>query len=187
MSWSYLLEGDKLTREQLRKYNVSELQSALEQLNLESTGKKHELVERFFHFWEGLQTPASTTSTTGGSRPSPTTVVKFKLATVPNYMDLRSLLEVYGCLTAFLVDPEGGCYFAAYKAADSARKLFDDAAAMELIDPEYVLEGELEKRAREMKLMTENAQISNAIQKAFKRTHTEPRLFWRPKIQTNDD
>ena len=89
-------------------------------------------------------------------------------------------------MTAFLVDPENGCYFAAYKAAESARKLFEDAEQRKLVDPEYVLEGDFEKRAREMKLMTENAQISNAIQRAFKRTHTEPRLFWRPKIQNDD-
>ena len=186
MSWSYLLEGDNLTSEQLRKYNVSELQAALEQLNLESTGKKHELVERLFQFWLEIQSPTSGASPKSGPRVSPTTVVKFKLTEIPDYLDLRAELEVYGCLTAFLVDPENSCYFAAYKAAESARKLFEDADQRKLVDPEYVLEGDFEKRAREMKLMTENAQISNAIQRAFKRTHTEPRLFWRPKIQNDE-
>jgi hypothetical protein len=187
MSCNYLLGCDNLTRDQLRKYNVTELQGILTELNLPAVGKKHELVDRFYQFWLGLQKPG----TAGGPPPQvtvgPTSTVKFVLVSFPEVHFLRARLELFGHISAMLVDPANMACFVTYRNHESAQKLVAASEELGFRDAQFVLEGDLEKRSRELELLPETAQLHNTAHKMFRRTTTEPRIYWAPAPQPADD
>lgn len=171
MSWNYLLESDNVTREQLRKFNVNELQGVLKQLNLSPQGKKHELVERLFQFAAGIQAPAA----------GYTSAIRFELEEIPNYTELKAVLETFGTIIAFLVDPVEKECMVSYRSIDSAQNLHDKGEEeYGFLNASYILESELEKKAKQMEMMDESSQIANAAMKSFKKTQTEPKIFWLP-------
>lgn len=178
MSWSYLLESDNLTREQLRKFNVNELQGVLKQLNLSSQGKKHELVERLFEFASDLQAPSDV------HRETTTSAVKFELNGIPAYAELKSVLDTFGTVIAFLVDPEENVCMVSYRNLDSAQKLHDQGEAKYgFLNATYILESVIEKKAKEMEVLRESLSLATAPMKSFRKTQTEPKIFWMPGNQ----
>ena len=175
MSTQYMLASDNLTREQIRKYNVSELQAILTELNLPSTGKKHELVERVFQFWLELQSPSKENAV------NPTNSLRFTITTLPDIYQLRSLLLNYGNITAILVDPAETTCYVIFNTINSAQKFHDDCPSLGYEHCRYVHESDIEKRVKELQLIKENAFITNVSLKQFSRTKTEPKIFWKPK------
>jgi hypothetical protein len=107
-----LLGWESLSRDQLRKHNVTGLQATLTQLNLSSTGNKHELVDRLFQFWLDLQNPDT--------------------GHVP--------------LSDLTVGPTSSARFR----------------------------------------MPEHTQIANVVQKGFRKTLAEPRVFWAPTVDPDE-
>ncbi|OHT11068.1 SAP domain containing protein [Tritrichomonas foetus] len=185
MSWSYLLESDNLTREQLRKYNVSELQGILTQLNLASNGKKHELVERLFQFWQSIQTPAP-----GNPKPAehvtPTSSVKFAPPPIANITEFRAKIEIFGPIVMMLFDPSENSFYVTFRSQESAESLMDGLKEIGGEEQIFIPDSEVEKHAKQMQLLAENLQPHNAIQKTFRKTNFEPRIFWRPNIDADD-
>ena len=184
MSWSYLLESDNLTREQLRKYNVSELQGILTQLNLGATGKKHELVERLFQFWQSIQTPAP--SGKRDEKPS-TPCVKFVPPTIHNIVDFRARIEAFGHVAAIVIDPESSECFVAFRSTESAEQLAAAAEELGIRELEFVHENDVEKKARDLELLPEHTQFHNAAQRTFRKTTCEPRLYWCPANSSDEE
>lgn len=179
MSWSYLLESENLTREQLRKCNVSELQSILNQLSLPSTGKKHELVERLFQFWQSIQTPASS-----ASKPiehiNPTNSLSFTLPLITDIVQFRAKLEMFGPILAMLFDPSENVCYVSFRSLESAEQLYDNYQELDIENATYIPDNEIEKKSKQLQLLVENMQSHNVIQKTFRKTNFEPRLFWCP-------
>ena len=175
MSTQYMLASDNLTREQIRKYNVSELQAILTQFNLPSAGKKHELVERVFQFWLELQSPSKENAF------NPTNSLRFTITTEPNIYELRSLLLNYGNLTVLLLDPAENTCYVIFNTINSAQKFHEDCSSHGYEHCRYVHESDIEKRVKELKLINENSFLTNVSLKQFFRTNTEPKIFWKPK------
>jgi hypothetical protein len=184
MSCDYLLGCDNLSREQLRKHNVTELQSILAQLNLPSSGKKHELVDRFYQFWLQLQKPGSSGNAPPQVSVIPTSCVQFSLPSAADSHSLRAELEAFGHISGFLIDPRDSSASVAYRNHESAQKLFAASGNLALADVRFIMEGDIEKRSRELGLLPEHLQLRNAVQKSFRRTATEPRIYWRPAPQS---
>jgi hypothetical protein len=178
MSFSYLLESDNLTRDQLRKYNVSELQGILSQLNLDSNGKKHELVDRLYQFWLSIQSPASAAAPAAEPKLQLTCCVKCQFTEDPDFFVLRTKLETYGQTSGVLFDPDESLCYVSYKKSESVQGVLRDAAELGFSDARCVAESELEKRSRELELIADNMQLHNVSQKRFRRTQTEPKIFW---------
>lgn len=170
----YMFSSDNLTREQIRKYNVSELQAALVQLDLPSTGKKHELVERVYQYWVELQSPSKDNIV------NPTTSVRFTMINVPEMLELRSKLSSFGIFSCILFDPEEATCYVIYKSIESAQKFHDSCAEMGFEHARYVHESEVEKRSKELGLIKESAFLTNPSIKQFYRTNAEPKIFWCP-------
>lgn len=179
MSWSYLLESENLTREQLRKCNVSELQSILNQLSLPSNGKKHELVERLYQFWQSIQTPASNTN-----KPiehvNPTTSLSFTLPLISDIVKFRAKLEMFGPILTMLFDPSENTCYVSFRTLESAEQLYDNCQDLDIENATYIPDNEIEKKSKQLQLLAENMQPHNTIQKTFRKTNFEPRLFWCP-------
>jgi hypothetical protein len=178
MSFSYLLESDNLNRDQLRKYNVSELQGILGQLNLDTNGKKHELVDRLFQFWVSIQTPAAATPPPPEVRFPVTCCVRFGLQSFPDCLELRAKLETYGHIASMLVDPSELFCLVCYRKPESSQKLLSDAPELGFLDAKCVRENDIEKKSKELELIGDGFQLHNFSQKRFRKTQTEPRLYW---------
>ena len=172
MNSDYLLQSDSLTRDQLRKYNVSELQSILGRLNLATPGKKHELVERVYNFWLELQLPSEKTLS------SPTTSVRFTLPTISDFQQFILQLQSFGSINALLVDPDENACYVVYKSIDSSKRFYESCGELNLECPRYVKIDDVEKRSQALQLISKNQQLNNVIQKKFNKTTTEPRVFW---------
>ena len=117
MSFIYLFESDSLTREQLRKYNVNELQDILIQFNMESSGKKQELVERVFQFWSEIQSPSRKQNNLNQQF---TSCIKMQMPEIKSIVEFRSKLENFGEISLLLLDSEfNSCYVSYADAASS--------------------------------------------------------------------
>lgn len=189
MSWSYLLASDNLTREQLRKFNVSELQGILNQLNLVSTGKKHELVERLFQFWKQINQGSTDEpqNETQGDQQNPTAAIRFSFTQFPDIIPFRAKLESYGPLIAMLLDPEESKCYVIYRSQEDTQRLYDDIIKLGFGEPHFILESEVEKKSKEFQLLPDNAQLHNAAQKTFRKTVCEPKLYWCHRNQSDDE
>lgn len=169
-----MLASDNLTKDQLRKYNVSELQAVLTQMNLPSTGKKHELVDRVYQFWRGLEAPEQDKPVV------PTSAISFKVGDSPNMIEIRSRLETIGPIQAFLYIPDTKICYAMYRTTENAQRFLDTCDKFGYEEAQFISETEIEKYAKEHELIDEHASLNNISQKSFNRTSCEPRIYWYP-------
>ena len=174
MSSQYMLACDNLTKDQLRKYNVSELQSVLTQMGLPSTGKKHELVDRVYQFWRSLETPETEKPVV------PTSAISFRVQPQPNILEIKSRLEAIGPLQAMLYLPDSGkerC-LTMYRTTENAQRFLDLCEKYGYEDSQFISEVEIERQAKDHELIDDSFQISNTTQKTFYKTTCEPRIYW---------
>ena len=178
-----MLACDNLTKDQLRKYNVSELQSVLTQMGLPSAGKKHELVDRVYQFWKSLETPETEKPVV------PTSAISFRVKPQPNILEIKSRLEAIGPLQAMLYLPEPGKekVLAMYRTTENAQRFIDLCEKYEYEDSQFISEVEIERQAKDLELINDSYQISNTTQKTFYKTTCEPRIYWCPADETESD
>ena len=174
MSVQYMLACDNLTKDQLRKYNVSELQGVLTKMGLASTGKKHELVDRVYQFWRSLETPETEKPVV------PTSAISFRVAPEPNILEIRSRLEAIGPIQAMMYLPDQGNerVLAMYRTTENAQRFLDLCEKYGYNDSQFISEVEIERQAKDRQLIDDNLQISNTTQKTFNKTTCEPRIYW---------
>lgn len=170
----YMLASDNLTKDQLRKYNVSELQSVLASVGLPSAGKKHELVDRVYQFWRSIETPESEKPVV------PTSALSFKVEAQPNIIEIRSRLEAIGPLRAMLFVPKELKCYAMFRTTENAQRFFDLCEKFNYQEPEFISENEIDRYAKHNDLIDESFQVSNTVQKTFNKTSCEPRIYWCP-------
>jgi hypothetical protein len=184
MNSPYLLEKTDFTREELQNFHVSELQKILNQLNLSSIGKKHELVERLYRFWRDLH---SSSGDGAELRVPATSTLRCTFSDYPDPIQLRTKLLMYGPLSAFLLDPERNLCFVGFKSQRDAAAFCGVLSDFGFSDPHFMLDIDLERRSRELQLLGDGCQIHNAAQKTFRKTQTEPKLYWCPGPQAEED
>lgn len=179
MSCDYVISSDNLTREQLRKYNVSELQVILDQLNLPSNGKKHELVERLYEFWQRIQTSEHQSNNSEENIVARNSL-KFNPPPITDFVDFRSKLEIYGPVVAMLYDPSENAIYITFRGVDPAKSIYEHATELSISNISYIEDIDVEKKAKDLHFLASNLQPHNTIQKTFRKTNFEPRLYWLP-------
>ena len=181
MNYEYILSNDNITKEQLRKYNVNELQGLLNYLGISYNGKKGELVERVYQVARGTNTGNNEKSIV------PTNCIMFQLPKNENYNEIRQKVEYFGQISTFLILPDHNKCYVLYKFLESAKDFLEGAEKIGLKNLEYYSEQDMEKLSKEYKLIDSNKSFSSINQKIFNKTSFEPRIFWSPKIEIEEE
>jgi hypothetical protein len=116
----------------------------------------------------------------------PTSSVRFRLPHPLDISDLRIRLEQIGQITAMLVDPKDGACLVTFKSHDTAQRLVEQALEFGIDGAKFAADADLERRSRELDILPDHAQINNVVQKRFRKTVAEPRIYWAPAIDADD-
>ena len=172
---------DNPTREQIRKHNVNELQNILNQMNLPSSGKKSELVDRVYQFYKGLDSTEPTKTEIANA------CLSFCVDGIHDNMEIRSILEVYGPIQCFLAIPQENKYYVLYKTIECAQELKSSTEKGPIVDISYSSEIDLQRIIKDQQFFEKNINIQNTIHKLYHRTSSEPRIFWQPRKMMNEE
>jgi Rad3-related DNA helicase len=116
----------------------------------------------------------------------PTSSVRFRLPDPLDISNLRIRLEQIGQIAAMLVDPEDGSCIVTFTSHETAQRLVDQGRDFGIDDVKFTSDADIERRSRELDILPEHTQIANVVQKRFRKTVAEPRIFWVPAADAHD-
>lgn len=172
----YLFTEDKPSRELIKKCDVMQLKSLLQSLGLPAQGKKPELVERVFEFFNNLQNPDEVSTV------QPSHSVKFRLESTRPPEEIRFFLERFGVLRFFFYDPTDSVCYVTFESTTSSSKLMGSADDNHLLEAKYILDGELEQAVHDSGIIPTDSRLSDVPFSNFRKTTCEPHLFWKENI-----
>lgn len=161
-------------KDQFRKKTTHELQMACNELNLDSHGKKSELVDRLFDFFAKVGDKHAVIATT---------CVKFNVEPNINLLTVRSKLERVAPLVAFLYLPKSNECYATYTTSDNAKKLYSLCKEYNFDNPQYVEDKSIDRLAVENEIIDDNLVIDKLISDIFYITKAEPKIYYCPAFE----